>query len=735
MRKLLTILCLSTAFICKGQIIQYLGSPTTQIYVRGQLRIDTIVYLPINDTTITPSQKGAIVFRNADNGLYIWIGTRWQRIAVGSTAWGQITGSISAQTDLISLLSTYQPLITAGYGIKNVSNIFTFDSAVVRKVDTMFRVNDSIISYTINGATRTILVRGTAAGGISSLTLGLPATLFSTPLVFNNASGVWSDTATFINQNPGTVFAGPTSGGGAVPTFRSLAVTDLPTGIPNAYLQNSFIAFNTGTSGTDINWASSPVALGATSTLNIPNAGLSARGLLTAGSFTLFNNKVDSTTISNDSVYDWHNGVANFRYLIITASSGLTSLNGLTAAVQTFANSTVGSDFSITSSGSTHTFNLPLASASVTGKLSSTDWATFNGKQNIVTGIGGGDTIIANNVERGGNLTKNTTINAATFTQFTTVDSTSGDQYFGIPSPVSDTNNVGYQELIQVVGGQNADGSKNVIRKMGFNIDNSENLNVAGEHWAMESNFNPFGSGKYRENHLEVYGKNGTAHTRLVSYTSIFSNDYSGLTSSQTDNRFSKWNFMDLQGNQCIQVDAAVGGSDILMYKNQLVDATSTTIGWEKFPGDTLSFDITNGSGNAATLELAGWGNINASGRLNAGGQTLLSFAGRSIASLGDIDPVGNLDNNYDIGAPTFRWRKSYFAQNYTSTLKVGSDLTVAADASAAVDINDVTRGFLPPRMTTTQKLAIASPAEGLMVYDLTLHQMSYFNGTAWVNF
>jgi hypothetical protein len=37
--------------------------------------------------------------------------------------------------------------------------------------------------------------------------------------------------------------------------------------------------------------------------------------------------------------------------------------------------------------------------------------------------------------------------------------------------------------------------------------------------------------------------------------------------------------------------------------------------------------------------------------------------------------------------------------------------------------------------MTTVQKLAIASPDEGLQVYDLTLHQMSYFNGTTWVNF
>jgi hypothetical protein len=36
--------------------------------------------------------------------------------------------------------------------------------------------------------------------------------------------------------------------------------------------------------------------------------------------------------------------------------------------------------------------------------------------------------------------------------------------------------------------------------------------------------------------------------------------------------------------------------------------------------------------------------------------------------------------------------------------------------------------------MTTLQKLAIGTPKEGLIVYDLTLHQISYYNGSTWVN-
>ncbi len=54
------------------------------------------------------------------------------------------------------------------------------------------------------------------------------------------------------------------------------------------------------------------------------------------------------------------------------------------------------------------------------------------------------------------------------------------------------------------------------------------------------------------------------------------------------------------------------------------------------------------------------------------------------------------------------------------------------ADASAKVEISSTTLGFLPPRMTTTQKNAISSPAEGLTVMDITLHKLYTYDGTTW---
>ena len=59
---------------------------------------------------------------------------------------------------------------------------------------------------------------------------------------------------------------------------------------------------------------------------------------------------------------------------------------------------------------------------------------------------------------------------------------------------------------------------------------------------------------------------------------------------------------------------------------------------------------------------------------------------------------------------------------------------TTTPDASSALDVTSTTKGFLMPRMTTTERTAIATPATGLQVYDITTNSQWYYNGTVWVN-
>jgi hypothetical protein len=52
--------------------------------------------------------------------------------------------------------------------------------------------------------------------------------------------------------------------------------------------------------------------------------------------------------------------------------------------------------------------------------------------------------------------------------------------------------------------------------------------------------------------------------------------------------------------------------------------------------------------------------------------------------------------------------------------------------ASAILDIKSTTKGLAVPRMTTTQKNAIASPVQSLIVFDTTLVKLCVYSGSSW---
>lgn len=79
---------------------------------------------------------------------------------------------------------------------------------------------------------------------------------------------------------------------------------------------------------------------------------------------------------------------------------------------------------------------------------------------------------------------------------------------------------------------------------------------------------------------------------------------------------------------------------------------------------------------------------------------------------------------------PIFAFASNFPTQVTTPIVGIG---TTAPNAKSVLDIVSTTKGVLDPRMTTTQKNAIAAPPEALKVYDSTLHAPAFYNGSAWL--
>jgi len=61
-------------------------------------------------------------------------------------------------------------------------------------------------------------------------------------------------------------------------------------------------------------------------------------------------------------------------------------------------------------------------------------------------------------------------------------------------------------------------------------------------------------------------------------------------------------------------------------------------------------------------------------------------------------------------------------------TLLIGGS---TASNSALLDLQSTTKGVLFPRMTTTER-GLITVVEGLIIYNLTTHQLEFYNGTSW---
>ena len=116
--------------------------------------------------------------------------------------------------------------------------------------------------------------------------------------------------------------------------------------------------------------------------------------------------------------------------------------------------------------------------------------------------------------------------------------------------------------------------------------------------------------------------------------------------------------------------------------------------------------------------------------------QGSLSLTAGNVINIGNVQALApNTGNDLMVGFNnsllTFYTGNNPVGRFFsTGNFAIGTTTDVA---SSKLTIQSTTQGFLPPRMTTTQKNAIATPATGLQVYDTTLNRPCFYDGTTWI--
>lgn len=176
-----------------------------------------------------------------------------------------------------------------------------------------------------------------------------------------------------------------------------------------------------------------------------------------------------------------------------------------------------------------------------------------------------------------------------------------------------------------------------------------------------------------------------------------------------------------------------------------------TIFGGDRFQlnGTTSSFPAIKRNGAAIDFRLAddsAFCNINANGiNISTGNielnqtQCIISNVGAGTTGL-QVRANGSSSVALDVlGSSTItnniqRWRT---AGSVTLAFIDGTGGAMfggtSKDASAILQADSTTKGFLPPRMTTTQINAIVTPAEGLVIYNTTISHLCVYQGGNWV--
>jgi hypothetical protein len=137
--------------------------------------------------------------------------------------------------------------------------------------------------------------------------------------------------------------------------------------------------------------------------------------------------------------------------------------------------------------------------------------------------------------------------------------------------------------------------------------------------------------------------------------------------------------------------------------------------------GQTFNSDVKVNSSTSSTSRTTGAlqvvGGVGVQGNVNVGSGTTSTSSTTGAAT---VNGGLGVSENLNVGG-------------YSGALQV-RDNAGSISSSALFEVNSTAKGAIPaPKMTTTQRDAISSPATGLVVYNTTTAKLNQYNGSAWV--
>ena len=111
-----------------------------------------------------------------------------------------------------------------------------------------------------------------------------------------------------------------------------------------------------------------------------------------------------------------------------------------------------------------------------------------------------------------------------------------------------------------------------------------------------------------------------------------------------------------------------------------------------------------------------------------------LTGAKGDIGLTGDQGPQGLLPNGTSVGNIAY-WDGTEWVVSSSNIYNNGGNIgigTTSPDPSAITEMNSTTKGFLPPRVTSTQRDEINNPANGLIVFNITTGCPNYYFSGSW---